>query len=151
RVDPRFLVLADERSSLSLPGVRLLERRRHGGSLELGRELRAEVTEELDALGVSEERAARREVSEVLFDRGGARVARVRLAAERPVLFEREIARAALGRSARVRDRVGWRERLSAFRRERRREDVRGRVQVARRVTAHELAILREGDVALDD
>ena len=135
------------------------------GGLELGRHLHAQLLEQLDALAVRQQRAARRAGVEVgaeirraaqeLRERLRRRVERVHLAAQRLELGQRDVARAALG--ARRRDDVavrvehGRRERLDALGGQRRHQDVRRRVQIVLRVPADELLVLGEGHVALDD
>ena len=74
------------------------------------------------------------------------RVERVHLAAQRPELGQRQIARPAFGPGRRAHPAIGAegrrRERRGALAGERRDQDVRGRVQIVLRVPAHQLEIL---------
>jgi len=87
----------------------------------------------------------------LLCDGGGGRVGRVHLSAEGLELGDGQVRGAAHGRGRGARSRVGRDEGLRALGPERREKDVGGGVQVALRVAADELAVLGDGDVALDD
>ena len=91
----------------------------------------------------------------VLFDRARTRVEPVALAAQRAELGERDVARAAFRGSRREQRALGIELRrtkgLHAACSEGRQQDVRRRVQVVLRMTADELLVAGERNVALDD
>lgn len=156
--DVMALVIVDELLSVHLLGVVTLERHGNLRGLQLGRELQAQGLDQLNVLMVCHggatgviELCAPGWSAILVFLRGcGRRVAGIHLGAERLELSQCDIGCAALG--------LGWRavcrrlEGNSALSGQLRDgQDVGGCVEITLRVTANELSVLGEGDVALDD
>jgi len=157
---PACLYSIDQLLGVLILGIGALERHRDLGRLQLRRELAPHPLHQGDVLLVGHQRAGggvevgapvRRRVH-VGGQRSRVRVGRVHLAVQRLELVEGQVAGAALGRCLAAGGRVGRLETLRALRREvRPGQDVGRRMQVTLAVPADQLAILREGHVALDD
>ncbi|RBR00743.1 hypothetical protein VDGD_20030 [Verticillium dahliae] len=160
RVDAGLPVLVDE--LLGVGRLRVVAVKGHGDAvdgrvLELGRELQAQLVRHANVLLVRQHGAAAAvelgapdgRAEQVRLGRRRRRVGPLHARAQRLELGERNVGRAALGRRRPAV--LGRREGRRALCVERRVRHYVGRVvEVALRVAAHELAVAREGDVALE-